>query len=153
MIEGTAVGVALRDSLWLYPAVQTFHLLGIALLFGSIAVVDLRLLGVSRTLPLRGLERHVLPWTGVGMGLAALSGALLFTAQATEYLAKPIFVIKLALIAAAGCNAVAFHLLCEDMGSRPRQDPRHHRRARMAGALSLILWIGVITCGRLLAYL
>ena len=132
---------------------QTVHLIGIALLFGSIAVVDLRLLGLSRTLSLQGLERHALPWTGLGFVLAALSGGLLFSAHASDYLAKPVFGIKLALIVIAGGNALAFHWLSNGPGDRLHPDAPQRRAARIAGASSLVLWVSIITCGRLLAYL
>jgi len=133
--------------------VQTVHLIGIALLFGSIAVVDLRLLGFSRALSLPGLERHALPWTGLAFALAALSGGLLFSAHAVVYLGKPVFGIKLALIVIAGGNALAFHWLSKRVGDHPVQDAQRRRTARIAGASSLGLWGSVITCGRLLAYL
>lgn len=153
LIEGTAFAVAMRESLWLYPIVEIVHLAGIALLFGSIAVLDLRLLGLARDLPLRRLAAHVLPWTAAAFLLIVPSGLAMFAAHASEFIASPLFALKMLLIFAAGINAAVFHAGAMrgaadwDVGRVPP------RAARLAGALSLLLWLAVIACGRLLAYL
>jgi hypothetical protein len=108
-LEASGLGQAMRQWLWLYPAVETVHIVGIGLLFGSIAVLDLRLLGLGRAIPLRLLSRHVLPWTMGSFLLIVPSGLLMFTAHATEFISSPIFVIKMCLILAAGLNAALFH--------------------------------------------
>lgn len=142
----------MRDSLWLYPAVETVHLLGLATLVGSIAAFDLRLLGVSRHLPARSAARHLLACAGTGFAVAAVSGALLFTSDATALAANPAFRWKLVLIPIAGLNALGFHLgpfrVVGDWnhgGSTPR-------RAKIAAAVSLAVWTGVVAAGRLIAY-
>jgi hypothetical protein len=155
-LEASGLGQAMRQWLWLYPAVETVHILGIALLFGSIAVMDLRLLGVSRSIPVRTLARHVLPWSAGAFVLIVPSGLAMFVAHATEFIASPVFALKMGLILAAGANAALFHAItlrtadvwdAEDM--RKLGPPPS---ARLAGALSLLIWAGVIACGRLLAY-
>jgi hypothetical protein len=155
-LEASGLGQAMRQWLWLYPAVETVHILGIALLFGSIAVMDLRLLGVSRAIPVRTLARHVLPWSAGAFILIVPSGMAMFTAHATEFISSPVFAIKMCLILAAGANAALFHAItfrtadiwdAEDM--RKLGPPPS---ARLAGALSLLIWASVIACGRLLAY-
>ena len=151
-LEASALGRAMREWLWLYPSVEIVHLVGIALLFGSIALLDLRLLGVSRRVPVRRLAAHVLPWTAASFALIVPSGLLLFVAHATELVAKPVFALKIGLILAAGTNAAVFHAGAFRSAERWDVDAAPPPAARLAGALSLLLWIAVIACGRLLAY-
>jgi hypothetical protein len=151
-LEASALGRAMREWLWLYPSVEIVHLVGIALLFGSIAVLDLRLLGLSRHVPVRRLAAHVLPWTAASFALIVPSGFLLFIAHATELIGKPVFALKIGLILAAGANAGVFHAGAFRSAERWDVDVAPPAAARLAGALSLLLWISVIACGRLLAY-
>jgi hypothetical protein len=155
-LEASGLGQAMRQWLWLYPSVEIVHIIGIALLFGSIATLDLRLLGVSRQISARVLARHVLPWTAASFLLIVPSGLAMFAAHATEFIQSDVFLIKLGLILAAGLNAALFHTITfrtadvwdsEEMRKLPPPPS-----ARLAGALSLALWISVIACGRLLAY-
>ena len=93
------------------PSVETVHIVGIGLLFGSIAVLDLRLLGFSRHIPVEVLAEHVLPWTRGSFLLIVPSGLMMFTAHATDFIASPVFVLKMCLILAAGLNAAVFHAI------------------------------------------
>ena len=155
-LEASGLGQAMRQWLWLYPAVETVHIVGIGLLFGSIAILDLRLLGLSRSIPARRLARHVLPWTAASFLLIVPSGFMMFTAHATEFIESPVFVLKMLLILAAGLNAALFHTITFrtadvwDSGEMRKLPPPPS--ARLAGGLSLAIWISVIACGRLLAY-
>jgi hypothetical protein len=155
-LESSGLGQAMRQWLWLYPTVETIHIVGLGLLFGSIAVLDLRLLGFSRHISARVLAKHVLPWTVGSFGLIVPSGLLMFTAHATEFIDSEVFILKMLLIMAAFVNAALFHTITfrtadvwdsEEMRKLPPPPS-----ARLAGALSLLLWIAVIACGRLLAY-
>jgi hypothetical protein len=155
-LEASGLGQAMRQWLWLYPTVETVHIVGLALLFGSIAVLDLRLLGLSRNIPVKTLARHVLPWSIGSFVLIVPSGLLMFTAHATEFIDSEVFILKMLLIMAALLNAGLFHTITfrtadvwdsEEMRKLPPPPS-----ARLAGALSLLLWIAVIACGRLLAY-
>jgi len=152
LIEGTALGVAMRQSLWLYPIVEIVHLAGIGLLFGSIVILDLRLLGLSRGLPVRRLAAHVLPWTLASFLLIVPSGLAMFTAHAGDFIASPVFALKMGLILAAGVNAAAFHAGAMRGASDWDVNRAPPRAARVAAALSLLAWVSVIACGRLLAY-
>ena len=152
-LESSPVAVAMRQWLWLYPAVEVLHIAGIAALVGGAVMFDLRLLGVSRGLPVAALAAHLLPWARVGLGMVALSGALMFTAHATEWAQNPAFRVKLLLIAAAGANAWAFHRWPFRAVVRWDRDLPAPAHARVAALLSMILWLSVIACGRLLAYL
>jgi hypothetical protein len=155
-LEASGLGQAMRQWLWLYPSVEIVHITGIALLFGSVAVLDLRLLGLSRNIPVKRLAGHVLPWTAASFLLIVPSGLMMFTAHASDFISSPVFVIKMCLIMAAGLNAALFHAItfrtadvwdAEEMRKLPPPPS-----ARIAGAVSLLIWTSVIACGRLLAY-
>jgi hypothetical protein len=151
-IEASALGEAMRKWLWLYPSVEIVHIVGIAVLVGSIAVLDLRLLGFSRSLPVRRLAAHVLPWTLGSFALILPSGLAMFVAHAGDLMANPVFVLKICLILAAGTNAAVFHSAVFRSASGWDVDVMPPMAARASAALSLLLWISVIACGRLLAY-
>lgn len=152
-LESTAFAAAMRQWLWLYPIVEIVHITGIALLVGSIAMFDLRVLGLSRALPVRRLARHLLPWTFTGFAIVAASGAMMFSAHATEFWSNPAFPVKLALIGLAGLNAAAFHFGPYARAEHWDTASAAPAPAKAAAALSIALWIGAISCGRLLAYL
>ena len=151
-IEMSALGVAMRQSLWLYPIVEIVHLTGIALLVGSIAMLDLRLLGFSNSVPVRRLAAHILPWTAASFMLIVPSGLAMFVAHAGDFIASPVFVLKICLILAAGVNAAVFHAGVFRGASDWDVNRMPPAAARIAAALSLALWVSVIACGRLLAY-
>lgn len=150
-LEQSALGAAMRDSDWLYPAAETLHLLGLATLVGCAVAFDLRLLGVSRHLPARATARHLLTCARTGFGVAALSGFLLFSADATTLIGNPAFRWKLVLIAIAGLNALRFHL-GPFRGAQSWDLERPPAGARIAAAVSLVAWAGAVTAGRLIAY-
>jgi hypothetical protein len=150
-LEQSALGAAMRDSNWLYPAAETLHLLGLATLVGCAVAFDLRLLGVSRHLPARATARHLLTCARTGFGVAALSGFLLFSADATALIGNPAFRWKLVLIAIAGLNALRFHL-GPFRGAQSWDLERPPAGARIAAAVSLAAWAGAVTAGRLIAY-
>jgi hypothetical protein len=152
-LETSGVAVAMRQWLWLYPAVEIVHILGFVVLVGAAFMFDLRLLGLSRGLPVSAMAEHLLRWSRLALLLVAPTGALMFTAHATEMFVNPAFRLKLLLIAAAFLNAGLFHgWPFRAVGDWDTEIPAPWP-ARLAGALSLVLWTGVITCGRLLAYL
>jgi len=150
-IEMSALGVAMRQSLWLYPIVEIVHLTGIALLVGSIAMLDLRLLGFSNSVPLRRLASHILPWTAASFVLIVPSGLAMFVAHAGDFIASPVFVLKICLILAAGVNAAVFHAGVFRGASDWDVNRAPPAAARIAAALSLALWVSVLAYGRLLA--
>jgi hypothetical protein len=152
-LETTALAQAMRQWLWLYPTVEIVHIGGIALLVGAAAMFDLRLLGLSRRLPVADMARHLLPWARLGLGVMALSGTTMFAAHATEFATNPAFRLKLGLITLACLNAAVFHRWPFRAVSAWNVDANPPLAARCAAVLSLALWTGVIACGRLLAYL
>ncbi len=132
------------SSPWAYPALESLHIVGIGLLLGSLAVLDLRLWGIDTGIEPAALARLALPVTLLGFAMAATSGGLMFASQAGELLANQAFVLKMGLLACAGLNAAWFH--------RRGVLLRGGVLARLQTALSLGLWIGVIICGRWIAY-
>jgi len=145
---------ALRASRWVYPLVNSGHIAGLALLFGGILPLDLRLLGAWRSVPLHFLAKVLVPAAMAGLALAAATGLLLFSVSATKYAANPLFPVKLGLIALAVANAL---LLRRSPDWTPARSPdlpdAATARLKAAGALSIGLWLAVILCGRFLAYL
>jgi hypothetical protein len=152
-LENSGLGLAMRQWLWLYPITEILHLVGIATLVGSAAMFDLRLLGVSRRLPVSAMASHLLPWAWRGMALVALSGGMMFVAHAGEWATNPVFWAKMTLIGLAGLNALVFHqgIFKSVAGWDGNAEPP--RAARVAGVASLVFWVCVISAGRLLAYL
>ena len=151
-IHQLPLAVFLRSNPWAYPTLETLHLVAIALLFGSIVVVDLRVLGASKNLPLRQLAQHALPLTLLAFLGAAATGSLLFTAHAADLIGNRIFLVKLGLIMLAGINAAMFHTgpyasIAQWDAAAPAP-----AGARVMAAASIGLWIAVIGCGRWIAY-
>jgi hypothetical protein len=152
-MEETSLAVAMRQWLWLYPIVEVVHIVGFVILVGAAVMFDLRLLGLSRSLPVTAMARHHLRWARFAVLLVVPSGLLMFAAHATEMSANPAFRLKLGLIAVAATNAAVFHRgIFRSVGGWDRE-VRVPGPARLAALLSLLCWTGVIACGRMLAYL
>lgn len=141
---------AMRDDPWLYPIVETAHIVGFSVLVGAVTMFDLRVLGFGRELPVRTLARHLLPWSVGSLLLIVPTGLLMFATQALELLGNRAFQLKLALIATAGLNALLFH--AGPYRGADGWQAGAPGRAKFHAALSILLWIAVIACGRLLAY-
>jgi len=142
-LEATALAQHLLGSFWTYPLASAGHIAGIALLFGGIAPLDLRLLGFWPRVEASALLATSRRVAMFGAGLAMATGVLLFAARASEYVAKPVFLLKLALIAAALANAL--------LADRALRLGRAAVLRWHAGA-SLALWLAAILAGRMVAY-
>ena len=151
-IERSALAVAMRQDLWLYPAVEILHIAGFVVLVGSIAMLDLRLLGLSREIRVRAFARHVLPWTAGALLVIVPTGLMMFITHAGDFVSNGAFQIKLLLIMAAGVNAALFHLGVFRTVAAWDHGAGTPRAAKLHAAASLLIWFGVISCGRLLAY-
>jgi hypothetical protein len=150
-LHASDVAHALRASFWLYPLVNTGHVVGIALLFGAIAPFDLRLLGCWKSVPLDHLARILIPAAICGVVLAVSTGALLFATRPLDYVREPLFGIKLALIGVALLNALLLRA-SPQWGWVRVSDGAPRPAWRVAAAASLVLWLSVITVGRLIGY-
>lgn len=151
-LQASGLSQALRSSIWLYPLVNTAHVMGIALLFGAIVPLDLRLIGLRSGVPLEPLVRTLVPVAIVGLLLAVCSGALLFATRPLDYVDEPLFLAKLALVAAAALNALLLRRSPRWGLARVDAGASAPAAWRVAGALSIVLWSGVITAGRLIGY-
>lgn len=152
-LENNAVADVVRSSLWAYPLLESVHLIGLAFVVGAVAMLDLRLVGLSKALPVRGLAAHILPWVRIAFVLVAISGFLLYMSDAEYYTFKPVFWVKIGLIVIAGLNAFLFHRGIYEKVDNWNENNPMPARVRLTGSISLLVWMGVIVAGRLLAYL
>lgn len=142
----------LRGGRWSYAAVNAAHILGFALLIGAIVPLDLRLLGWRRDVSLASMARVLLPVATTGLVIAIAAGFLLFAVRAPDYAAKPLFWVKMALVICAIVNAALLHRATAWERARRSDDDVAASRLRLAGMLSIVLWIAVLVCGRMLAF-
>lgn len=152
-LHDSAIGTSIRESTYAFPIIETAHVLGITLLVGTIAVVDLRLLGILfRRERVSSIVRQVLPLTWSGFVVMFVSGFLLFWSEAEKAYVNPVFRIKLLLLLLVGLNPLIFHSTIyrrvaawDDALVAPLQ-------ARVTAVLSLTLWSATIVAGRAIAY-
>ncbi len=154
-LQETAVAEALRLWRWAYPLANAAHLLGVALLFGAILPLDLRLIGFWPSVAVKALARVLVPVAGAGLALAVATGPLLFSVDALRYAGLPLFQLKLLLIAAAVANVVMVHrsrAWKAAAGEAAAAGAIPSPRLRLAGLVSAALWLLVMLCGRFIAY-
>lgn len=152
-LEQTSVAGWARESTWAYPALEIGHIAGFCVLVGSAVMFDLRLLGLGRALPIAPAARHLLGWSRWSLLLVAPTGMLLFAARATDTWPNPAFRLKLLLLVLAGTNALVFHCRHGSAIASWSELQPTPGGAKISAVVSLLLWLGVITCGRLIAYL
>jgi hypothetical protein len=140
--------VWLRTAPLIYPGLESLHLIAIATVFGTLLIVDLRLLNVGlfglRQFDANAVAKAVLPWTLLGFALAAVTGSLMFLSRANDFISNGAFLIKMLLLFCAATNAGILH-------SRGKLDARNFI-TRCQAAVSLAIWVAVIVCGRWIAY-
>lgn len=152
-LEQTGLGAGVRDSTWLFPIIETVHIIGIALLVGSTSILDLRLMGlVYREQPVSKLAWRFLPWAWAGFLIQVITGVLLFASEATKMIDNLSFQVKMVLIVVAGLNALVFHLIAYQSVGRWDNDRVAPLSARAAGLFSILLWFGIVAAGRWIAY-
>jgi hypothetical protein len=148
-LKNSGFSVAIRNSLYWFPLIEAVHVIALTLVFGTIMVVDLRLLGLASTnRPYRRVSDDMLKWTWAAFALAAITGTLMFVTNARVYFHNGFFRAKFALMALAGLNMLAFQLTVgrtADQWGTARIAPRG---ARAAALVSLTLWLLVIGMGR-----
>ncbi len=152
-LETTPPAAALRDSVWVFNLTEVVHTLGIIFVAGTIMLVDLRLLGLGlKRMPVSDVVSRIVPRTLWAFGLMVVSGGCLFSAEAVKLYNSPAFRIKLVLLSLAGLNALIFHRTIYRHAAEWDTAPVVPARARLAGLLSLILWMCIIAAGRAIAY-
>lgn len=152
-LEATALATQIRESLLLFPMLESFHVIGLALVFGTIVVIDLRLLGwASSERPFERVAADILKWTWAAFALTALTGALMFITNATVYYNNSYFRIKMLLLVLSAVNMGAFELTARksvrDWDASPSAPPAGRRVA----AISLLIWLSVIFTGRMIGF-
>jgi hypothetical protein len=150
-IKQTSIGAFVRDTPWAFPTLQSLHFIGMSLLIGVVGVIDLRVLGLARGLPIHPLHRF-LPLAFFGFGLNVLTGLFFFCHDPYVYAFNPSFRIKMLLILLAGLNALWFRLGVFLDVDKWGPGIEASRLAKVISALSLLLWVGVITAGRFIAF-
>ena len=143
--EHTVIGTAVRESIWLFPIIEVVHLLGLALLGGASLLVDLRLLGIGlHGVPVASLARSARPWLWSSLALTIGSGVLLFLSEALKCYQNPAFWLKVGFLIVA----LLFAGLVRPRFTRDTGAGRLPFTARLAGAVSVVLWTGVAAAGR-----
>jgi len=153
-LEGSALGHAMRGSgVWTYGVMNLVHILGVASLFGGVLVLDLRLLGVWRYIPLDSISRPPVPVATTGFAIAIASGTCLLATKATEYVGNPFVYIKFPAIGLAVLNVAALHFMPAWKARRTRElSPREQLQLSIAGGISLACWVIAVAAGRMIAY-
>src|ERR1700730_1213057 len=148
----TPGSIALHESAWMYPIVESVHVLALCLFLGLAVMLDLRLLGVTmRNAPVSEFMDRLLPWTAAGFVLMVVSGALLFYAIPVRTYQNIFFRIKVAMLILSGLNVWFFHSGVYARMIEWDLDPVPPRMARVAAGLSLALWAGIVVAGRMIA--
>jgi hypothetical protein len=151
-VETTPVAIFVSQSTYGFSAIDMFHIASVSLVFGMIAILDLRLTGIAFSdFSVTDLSRQVLPWTWAAFVIAAITGGLMFTGQAMKYSVNFAFLVKIGLIALAGLNVLVFHFITYQGVAKWDQGVPVPWAAKLAGALSLVIWIAVAAYGRFTA--
>jgi len=152
-LEGSRLAGAIRDSLYLFPLIESFHVLGLTMVFGTIMIVDLRLLGLASTRRrFSRIASDVFKWTWAAFALSAVTGALMFITNAGVYYHNVYFRAKMLLLALAGLNTLLFEMTAARSVRRWDAESAAPRAGRTAAALSIVLWISIIFMGRWIGF-
>jgi hypothetical protein len=152
-LQQSSLAVRIRDSLFAFPLIESAHVIGLTLVVGTIAIVDLRLLGLASTRrSFHRLASDTLKWTWAAFGLTALTGALMFTTNATVYFHNGYFRAKLVLLVLAAINVLVFEVTARRTIQRWDQASSAPPLARAVAAVSLVIWLGVIVTGRMIGF-
>jgi hypothetical protein len=152
-IEDSGVGTVMRENANAFPLAESIHVLALTFVVGSIGMIDLRLLGVSaRNHAVTQLSSEILPWTWGAFVVAVITGLLMFSSKATDYMENLPFLIKLGLLVCAALNMLVFHLVTQRSVANWDRDTPTPVGAKVAGALSLMFWIGVVGFGRWIGF-
>jgi len=152
-LAGTSGSIALRESLFMYPLVESAHVLTLCVFLGMAVMLDLRLLGLTLVrVPMSEIERRLGPWMVAGFVVMVITGVLLFYAIPVRSYQSIFFRAKVVTLVLAGLNAFVFHSTIDRRIAEWDRDPVPPRAARRAGARSLVLWAIIVVAGRMIAY-
>jgi hypothetical protein len=152
-VHDSTFATALRESAVVYPLVQGSHVLSLGLSVGLVLWFDLRLLGITiRKEPVSNVFEQLRPWMMLGFAVMFVTGAMLFAARAVDAYASTYFRIKIGLLVLGAINIALFHTTIDHARDQWDASAVPPFRARMAGALSIALWFGIIAAGRIMAF-
>jgi hypothetical protein len=152
-IEASVLAARIRGSFFLFPLLESAHVLGLALVFGTITIIDLRLLGIaSRERSFQRMASDILKWTWAAFALTALTGALMFTTNAQVYYHNFFFRTKMALLLLAGINMAVFELTAGRTIHRWDKSPSAPAPGKAVAVLSIVMWIAIIFMGRIIGF-
>ena len=152
-LENTSIAQFISASTWAFPTIETIHVLFLTIVVGTIAVVDLRLIGAASTSRrVTDLSEQILPMTWVAFAGALITGTLLFSSKATEYLGNWPFRLKMGLMLAAGLNMLVFHFLTWRSVKAWDGERIPPPSARVAGFMSLGFWVFIVMFGRWIGF-
>lgn len=153
-LEGSAFASTIASSEWMFPTIETLHVIAIVSVVGAIIVMDLRLLGLtSRNRLVTAISRDTLPLTWIAFACAVVTGLLLFVSKASTYMVNPYFLAKMGLLALAGLNMAFFHLSTwKDVANWDGSITAIPTAAKVAGVASLVFWALIVLCGRVIGF-
>jgi hypothetical protein len=152
-LGATAASAVIQNVSWIIPLVQTIHILAIAIVLSSVAMLDLRLLGLAgKRVTISGMAERFLPWIWGALAVLALTGAILITGEPDRSLLNPAFQIKMALVVSAIVITLIFQRTVRRNAAFWDLSPARRRSARLTALISLAIWLAIAICGRLIAY-
>jgi hypothetical protein len=152
-LEASGLATGIRNSLWLFPLIESTHVIGLALVFGTILIIDLRLLGIASTQrSFRRMASDILKWTWAAFALTALTGALMFITNSLVYYHNFFFRTKMLLLLLSGINMLIFELTAGRTIHNWDKAPSAPSAGKALAAVSLVMWIGIIIMGRLIGF-
>jgi uncharacterized protein DUF6644 len=152
-LEASGLAARIRNSLYLFPLIESSHVIGLTMVFGTIAIIDLRLLGLaSARRPYTRVASDILKWTWAAFALTVTTGLLMFITNAGVYYHNFYFRSKMAMLALAGINVVIFELTAARSVHRWDKDAAAPLVGRTVAAVSLLIWISVIFLGRWIGF-
>jgi hypothetical protein len=152
-LAASALATRIRDSLLLFPLLESIHVIGLGLVFGTILVIDLRLLGLASTnRPFQRVAADIMKWTWAAFALTAVTGSLMFLTNAPVYFHNSYFRVKMLLLVLAGLNMFVFERTDGKNVEAWGNSVSAPRGGRRAAVLSIVLWIAIIAVGRLIGF-
>jgi hypothetical protein len=153
-LGATPVSLAIQKVFWIIPTVQTIHILAISVVLASMAMFDLRLLGLAgKRNSIASLARRFMPWLWGALIVLAVSGSILIIGEPKRALGNVFFAMKMCMLATAIIVTLGFQVILKrDLAGGSDLAPAHFGVARIVGLLSLVLWVGIAVAGRLIAY-
>jgi hypothetical protein len=145
-IQQSALAVWVKQAPGVFPTIEALHIIGFAVLVGSVVVYDLRALGLGRAISAQALAKLALPISLASLLVVLPTGFLMFIGAASDLIANRAFVWKMGLLLVAGTNAGLYHMLYREANGEP------WRLAKVQAGASILLWCAIITCGRWIAY-